>query len=70
MLVDVTDLPGVAEGDEAILWGGSSAGDTAETIAQKTGTISYEILCGVARRVPRVYLEQGQPVCVDDHLDS
>ena len=70
MLVDVTDLPGVAEGDEAILWGGSSAGDTAETIAQKTGTISYEIPCGVARRVPRVYLEQGQPVWVDDHLDS
>ena len=43
-------------------------GDTAESIALKTGTISYEVLCGVARRVPRVYLEQGQAVAVDDHL--
>ena len=69
MMVDVTGLK-VAEGDEAILWGGDTAGDTAETIAQKTGTISYEILCGVARRVPRVYLEGGRPVWVDDHLDD
>ena len=70
MLVDVTNVPHVADGDEAILWGGSGAGDTAETIAQKTGTISYEVLCGVARRVPRVYLENGRAVFVDDHLDS
>lgn len=70
MLVDVTGIPNVADGDEAILWGGSGAGDTAETIAQKTSTISYEVLCGVARRVPRVYLENGRAVFVDDHLDS
>ena len=67
MLVDVTGIPGVQEGDEAILWGGP-ASDSAETIAQKTGTISYEVLCGVARRVPRVYLEQGQITAVDNWL--
>lgn len=70
MLVDVTGIPNIVDGDEVILWGGSGAGDTAETIAQKTGTISYEVLCGVARRVPRVYLENGRAVFVDDHLDS
>ena len=68
MLVDVTAVPQTAEGDTAVLWGGDTAGDTAESIALKTGTISYEVLCGVARRVPRVYLEQGQAVAVDDHL--
>ena len=68
MLVDVTAVPQTAEGDTAVLWGGGTAGDTAESIALKTGTISYEVLCGVARRVPRVYLEQGQAVAVDDHL--
>ena len=67
MLVDVTGIPGVQEGDEAILWGGP-ASDSAETIAQKTGTISYEVLCGVARRVPRVYLENGQITAVDNWL--
>lgn len=66
-LVDVSAIPDVQAGDEAILWGGA-AGDSAEAIAEKTGTISYEVLCGVARRVPRVYVEQGQVTAVDDFL--
>ena len=56
IMVDVSALPDVQEGDEAILWGGEVS-DSAETIAHKTDTISYEVLCGVSRRVPRVYLE-------------
>ncbi len=69
MLVDVTGIPGVQPGDEAILWGGA-ASDSAETVAEKTGTISYEVLCGVSRRVPRVYLDHGEPVAVDDFLNG
>ena len=69
MMVDATGLE-VAEGDEATLWGGGTAGDTAGTSARKTGTISYEVLCGVARRVPRVYLEGGRPIQVVDHLNG
>ncbi len=42
--------------------------DTAEDIARKTDTISYEVLCGVARRVPRVYLDHGQIVAVEDWI--
>ena len=68
LLVDVTGLPDVREGDEAVLWGGG-AGDSAEAIAQKTGTIAYEVLCGVARRVPRVYVQSGRAVYIDDHLN-
>ncbi len=70
MLVDVSALPSVAEGKEAVLWGGGRAGDSAATIAQKTGTISYEVLCGVARRVPRAYIERGRIVEVGDHLNG
>ncbi len=69
ILVDVTGIPAVQEGDEAVLWGGTVS-DSAETIARKTGTISYEILCGVARRVPRVYLEGGQITAVDNWLKN
>ena len=69
MLVDVSGVPSTAEGDEAVLWGGCTAGDTAESIARKTGTISYEVLCGVARRVPRVYVQEGRPLYIDDHLN-
>ena len=48
---------------------GSDTGYCAESIALKTGTISYEVLCGVARRVPRVYLERGKTVYIDEHLN-
>jgi alanine racemase len=53
--IDLTDLPGTAVGDEVILWGGS--GDNAisvNDVARLAQTISYEMLCTVGRRVPRV----------------
>ena len=67
IMVDVSALPDVQEGDEAILWGGEVS-DSAETIAHKTDTISYEVLCGVSRRVPRVYLENGGVKAVEDWI--
>lgn len=51
ILVDVTDLnPQI--GDLATLWG---EGLPVETVAARAGTISYELLCAVAPRVPRVF---------------
>lgn len=58
-MIDVTDIPGVKMGDEVTVFG-PGGGDTADTIAAKTGTINYEIVCGLARRVPRVYKENGR----------
>ena len=67
LMVDVSHVPDVQEDDEAILWGGAVS-DSAEDIARKTDTISYEVLCGVARRVPRVYLEHGEIKAVEDWI--
>ena len=68
LMVDVSAVPcPVQEGDEAILWGGTVS-DSAEDIARKTDTISYEVLCGVSRRVPRVYLEHGRITAVEDWI--
>ena len=67
LMVDVTAVSNVQEGDEAILWGGT-ASDSAEDIARKTDTISYEVLCGVSRRVPRVYLEHGEITDIEDWI--
>ena len=55
-LVDVTGIPGIQEEEEVVLLG-TQAGNvvTADEMAEKIGTISYEILCSVGRRVPRVY---------------
>jgi alanine racemase len=48
--VDVTDLPGVASGDPVVLWG---EGVPVEEIARHSGTIPYELICGVSQRVQR-----------------
>ncbi|HAK61503.1 MAG TPA: alanine racemase [Nitrospiraceae bacterium] len=56
-MLDVTDVPGVCEGDEVALIGAQgSERITADDIAAKTGTISYEVLCGISSRVLRVYI--------------
>ena len=39
-----------------------------ETIARKTDTIPYEVLCGVSRRVPRVYRENGKIVDIENWI--
>jgi alanine racemase len=56
-LVDVTEMDRCAVGDEVILIGG--AGERSVSVvdlADMAGTISYEILCGINKRVPRRYL--------------
>lgn len=59
--VDVTDLPEAAVGDEVVLLGRQGDEEiAAEEIAAKIGTISYEVLCGVSARVPRVYRDGGR----------
>ncbi|MGH8012892.1 MAG: alanine racemase [Candidatus Binataceae bacterium] len=57
-LVDLTDVPGVRPGDEVILWGGAGeAMISVNDVARLAQTISYEMLCTVGKRVPRVYVE-------------
>ncbi len=60
-MVDVTDLPQVQVGDEAVVIG--SCGDcrqTAEELSQLLDTIPYEVLCGINKRIPRIYLQNGK----------
>jgi len=61
-LVDVTEIPGVDVGDEAVLWGEQGgARITLEEVAERAETIPYEILCSMGKRVVRVFLRGGQP---------
>jgi alanine racemase len=61
IMVDVTEIEGVAVGDEVTLLGCDRAGDCirAEELAERAGTIPYEIFCGISKRVPRIYLSVG-----------
>ena len=56
-MIDVTDIDGVAEGDEAVVFS-PAAGNTPEAMAEVLGTIPYEILTSVAGRVKRIYLKE------------
>jgi alanine racemase len=57
-LIDVTDVPEASLGDEIVLIGRQGNLEiSAEQIAQLTGTIAYEVLCGITQRVPRVHLQ-------------
>ena len=56
-MIDVTDIAEAQEGDEVVLFGQQRKEDiTVDEMAAQAGTISYEILCGVGKRVPRIYL--------------
>jgi alanine racemase len=46
--LDLRDAPAAKVGDPVTLWG---AGLPAETVAARAGTISYDLTCGMTRRV-------------------
>ncbi|MFL5319678.1 MAG: alanine racemase [Myxococcaceae bacterium] len=55
VMADVTDIPGVAVGDEVVLLGRQGSEEIpVEELASLSETIPYEVLCGVGARVPRV----------------
>jgi alanine racemase len=56
IIVDVTDIEGVSVGDEVVLLGGQGGNSiTLHEIAEWAGTITYEILCGISKRIPRIH---------------
>jgi alanine racemase len=59
-MIDVSRIPQVSVGDEVIIFGrqGNEHISVYE-VAERSGTISYEITCGIGKRVPRVYIENG-----------
>lgn len=68
-MLDVTDVDDVEIGDEVILFGdGSNNTPHIDEIAEALGTINYEVVCMVSRRVPRVYLKDGKVVKYVNYL--
>jgi Alr-MurF fusion protein len=53
--INVTGIPGVRRGDEVVLIGSQGADElTAEAVAERLGTINYEVVSGILARVPRI----------------
>ncbi|MBR4017795.1 MAG: alanine racemase [Oscillospiraceae bacterium] len=63
MMVDVTHIPGVETGDRVVLIGKDGQREiTMEEIAAAADSFNYEFVCGISRRVPRFYRQQGKIV--------
>ena len=59
----------VKVGDEVILIGEDGKNKfTADEVAELLGTISYEIVCMIGKRVPRVYIEDGKVVKIRKYV--
>ena len=63
MMVDVTDIPEAKLNDRVVLVGRSGDEEiTMEAIAAAADSFNYEMVCGISRRVPRLYCRDGQTV--------
>lgn len=60
-MIDVTDIPGVSEGDMVTLIGRD--GDeciSMEELGDISGRFNYELACDIGKRIPRVYVSRGE----------
>ena len=63
MMVDVTDIPGVELNDRVVLVGRSGEEEiTMEDISAAADSFNYEFVCGISRRVPRLYCRDGKTI--------
>ena len=63
LMVDVTDIPGVTLNDRVTLVGRNGNEEiTMEQISAVADSFNYEFVCGISRRVPRVYSRAGKTV--------
>lgn len=70
LMVDVTEIPDVAEGDIVTLIGRDGDAElSVDAVAEASDSISYELLCSFTRRVPRVYIRDDREVTVVDYLE-
>ncbi len=67
MMVNVTDIPGAALGDEVLLFGPELP---IEAIAAAADSFNYEFACGISRRVPRIYYREGREISALRYLSQ
>ena len=68
-MIDVTSIHGVKIGDEVILIGEDGENKfTADIIGELIGTISYEVVCMIGKRVPRVYIKNDEVVKIRKYV--
>lgn len=71
LMVDVTSIPGVRLHDEVVLYGRQGGEEvTVEEAAALIGTVNYELLCAVDKRVSRFYFNEGRICSIHDFIED
>lgn len=64
-MLDVSGVPDAQEGDIVTVFGGEI---TVDELADRADTINYEIICGISKRVPRIFLRAGEAESMTDYM--
>ena len=68
-MLDVTGIEGVNEGTEVTVFGADHGAFLGvDEIAERAGLLNYEVICGLSRRVPRIYLRNNEIIEVTDYM--
>ena len=69
-MIDVTELKNeVHVGDEVVVFGNQNGSSiSVDEIAADIGTINYELVCIIGKRIPRVYLKDGKICSILNYL--
>lgn len=71
LMIDVTEVDGVKEGDEVTLIGGcGNKKITMEELGELSGRFNYELACELGKRIPRVYTKNNTVICTKDYSDD
>lgn len=65
-MIDATGVNNINVGDDVTLFGND--GLSADDVAELMGTIHYEVVCNIGRRVPRIYIKNGRIVETLNHI--
>ena len=68
-MIDASSVNNISVEDEVTLFGRQNGSEiTVEEIAKAIGTVNYELLCDIGRRVPRSYTRRGQIIHIQNYL--
>lgn len=63
LMLDVTDIKDVTEGTEVVVFGSQDGENiSVDELADIIGTINYEVVCLIGKRVPRIYYREGKNI--------
>lgn len=70
-MVSLEDIPEAAEGDEVTLIGADGTETiTMEELGTLSGRFNYELACDLGKRIPRVFVKNGEIVAVKDYYED